>query len=188
MANRTLKEMDGNIFELVAYHPWWLPDGTRNPKSNGDTKSIMNLKSPAHGQHEAAIRLFRRKLNEGMNSNPAIYSAGSIQIAIAPSSKAGVRSAALEKIVTNLNCPVPVHYNKDFLVRTVDVPSAHNGGPRDINLHCQTISVQALINPVIPMILIDDVKTTGSTMNACERLLRAAGATNVIKIAMGQTA
>jgi predicted amidophosphoribosyltransferase len=50
----------------------------------------------------------------------------------------------------------------------------------------ETITVNARPNN-LPLILLDDVYTSGASMRACERLLRAQGVTVIYKLALGKT-
>jgi len=177
---------------MVDYHPYWLKDGTKNPNVDKNSKAIMSLKTPKKEdeewkiqKHRAAIKLFTRLLQQALNDK--LEDIDFIQIAIVPSSTAGKISDGLRAIVKSLNTKVTVIFDEKFLVRTRSVTKAHEGGDRSINKHLDTIQVETIPSPDIPILLLDDVTTTGNSLNASRDLLNAAGCKNIIMLAIGQT-
>ena len=79
------------------------------------------------------------------------------------------------------------HFTIDngMLSRTQEVESQHGGGQRNIQTHLNSIQA-ADVNGKIVCIM-DDVWTTGCTMNACTQLVAQAGAKKVYTLAIGRT-
>jgi predicted amidophosphoribosyltransferase len=150
---------------------------------------MMNFKAgqkPAVGHFYS---LLEQKLGQIHNSRDRLLDSP-LQIAIIPSSSVGGASTSLIQLANNL---ATKHRNitaLPLLERVTAVESAHkSAGPRSVDLHLQTIRViQENLMPAIPVLLLDDVSTTGSSMKACYRLLQEAGARSIIPLALLKTA
>lgn len=75
------------------------------------------------------------------------------------------------------------------LVRIRSIKPAHEGGTRDIQTHLDSIRLD---HPEMVqgknVLLIDDIKTTGNSLRACEKILREQGkAKSVLKFTLGKT-
>jgi predicted amidophosphoribosyltransferase len=181
----SLATLDGNTYNLVDYHTYRCEDGTVNPALDDNSRKIMDLKNEDCLGHKTAISHFGALLASTVKA--LAKGDTKIQIAIAPKSKVDAPSLALEALIAHINPPETI-YNSDFLVRITDKPSAHNeGGTRDIDIQLTTISSNSEIDPDTPVLLLDDVTTTGNTLDACEQILRTAGATTVVKLVVGKT-
>lgn len=181
----SLKEHDGKAYRLADYQKYRLEDGSVNPALDTVSRQIMDLKNDECSGHQAAIVYFGALL--ATHTKILANGDAKIQIAIAPKSKANAPSLALESLVFYIKSPTVI-YDANFLVRTADKLSAHSeGGSRDTNVHITTIASKKKIDSSIPVLLIDDVSTTGNTLAACEQILRAAGATTVVTMVVGAT-
>ncbi|MBS4726279.1 phosphoribosyltransferase [Aeromonas veronii] len=182
-----------NVRSCGVYYPYAVQrrNGRRDPLSC----MMMDFKNSNCPGHRASISHFTALLNERLERLHYADRRGrlvdqEVQVAIVPSHNAGRVSAALTEVVRgiaqlhrNLSAPV-------LLERITDVPSAHEeNGDRSIPHHMQTIRVIAAnLRPNIPIILLDDVTTTGGSMSACYHLLKQAGATEIYPIALLETA
>jgi hypothetical protein len=149
----------------------------------------MDIKDPTSRNYNSSLNYFNEELYTFFQQLPEaqrFYSG--TNVAIIPSSTVGKAPVVLSAVVNylNLNFHNRFLYNSNFLVRNTSLTSAHNGGTRDEQAHMETITVNARPNN-LPLILLDDVYTSGASMRACERLLRAQGVTVIYKLALGKT-
>lgn len=155
---------------------------------------MMDFKNSTCPGHGAAITHFTQMLDEQLMRYRYSDQRGrlldrQVQVAIVPSHTAGRVSPALQAVVNEITRRHRTLSSLLLLERTVDVPSAHEeNGDRSIPHHMQTISVISRnLRPNIPIILLDDVTTTGGSMSACYHLLKQAGATEIYPIALLET-
>jgi len=157
---------------------------------------MMDFKNSECRGHQRSINYFGNMLIQKVESYIRRAPSGVIrlvdtpvQIAIVPSHNAGHVSPALLEIAQMLQRRHQLVILNPLLYRTVDVPSAHkDNGDRSIPHHMATIRVMLdNLLPNIPVILIDDVKTTGGSMSACYHLLKQAGASEIYPIALLET-
>ena len=109
-------------------------------------------------------------------------------ICVAPSSDKDNLDTGIKKLAHFLLKNLSLVDGIDLLIRTESIKKASNGGPRDKALHISTISIEEknLIKNK-NVFLIDDIRTTGTTMDACEYLLKEAGALQVIPMTLAET-
>jgi hypothetical protein len=78
--------------------------------------------------------------------------------------------------------------SEEFLARTIRIPAAHLGGARNVEIHRKTLKVN---DPGSfrgqHVVVIDDVTTSGSSLQAAPQLLLQSGASIVTTIALGRT-
>ncbi|HIF5970948.1 TPA: hypothetical protein ACX3GO_003965 [Vibrio parahaemolyticus] len=173
----------GKIYKICKYPPY---RGGSNPEINADTYRIMDLKNPSVFNHKKAVVYYGNKLNDGFGRISSFLKTKELQVAIVPSSKEGKISEGLEGALSCVD-KVNIVYDRDFLVRGHDVPTAHEGGDRSIEKHLNSVSVVKRPDPDIPLILLDDVTTSGNSLHACREILEKAGVKEVYMVAIGHT-
>jgi hypothetical protein len=173
----------GRIYSICDYPPY---RGGTNPKINPDTYRIMDFKNPDHHKHKSTVSHFGKLLNGGFERIAIYLETKDLQVAIVPSSKKGKISKGLEGVIECVS-NARLTYNRDFLVRINDVPAAHEGGDRSIEKHYKSIVVKCIPNPNVPLILLDDVTTTGNSLEACRAILEKVGVKQVFMVAIGRT-
>ena len=173
------------IYKLCDYPPY-RKLGEINPDTTNDTYRVMDLKNPEAPNHNKAVKHFGEGFAAGTVRIADSLDVDKVQIAIVPSSEKGKRSEGLEAIV-KLAVGVKAVYDPLFLNRDVTVSKSHLGGDRSLEKHINSISVHNTPKADIPLILLDDVTTTGKTMNACAQILKDAGVNNIFKVAIGKT-
>jgi hypothetical protein len=109
-------------------------------------------------------------------------------ICAAPSSKKDNLDTGIKKLAHFLLKNLSLVDGIDLLIRTESIDKASHGGPRDKALHIRTISIEEknLIKNK-NVFLIDDISTTGATIDACEYLLKEVGALQVIPMTLAET-
>jgi predicted amidophosphoribosyltransferase len=76
----------------------------------------------------------------------------------------------------------------DFLVRTTRIPKKADGGVRDLEVEVNSLRLDhARRVRGAAIVLLDDVTTKGTSFSAGRHLLTAAGAEQVICVAIGKT-
>ncbi len=174
-------ELDSKIFYLDNYHPY---RNGNNPKFSDFSRFILDLKEKRptnfHQQKkDLAIQYFFRKLN--------LLIEKSYPIVTIPSSDPLNINTGLNEVVVLLAEKGCINATS-CLKRHTTVEKKASGGKRDITIELNSIKVneQHLIKEKT-VILLDDIKTTGNSFSACEKLLLDAGAFKVVKLALGKT-
>jgi predicted amidophosphoribosyltransferase len=163
---------------LGEYHPYWNYENgekTKNPNFDEFSGKILDFKKMDPG----AIDEFCKKIT-GMLTD-------SIAITVVPShdpSKAQSGLVMLAKKLAKLKRINAV----SCLRRTKKIAKLASGGDRSIQTHLDSIIVvdKNLIKSK-DVLLLDDVTTSGNSLQACKQLLLEAGASSVQCLALGKT-
>ncbi len=107
------------------------------------------------------------------------------EFVIAPSSQQGCISVGMEALVNAL--PQPIKRNVNLLSRTQSINPVHISNNRSIIQHLETIECTEKSVFGRRIVILDDITTTGNTLNACADVLFKAGAREVYALALGKT-
>ncbi len=166
---------DKDTIYLRYYHPKTLSDNsTLNPAFDNFSKRIIKLKEKA----SSAINFFYHILDDML--------AKDIIICIVPPSTPGGESGMFE--LAKLLAADKRIYAKGCLVRHTKINKLSQGGNRDISVHLNSIKVDKkhLIQNK-EVLLLDDVITTGNSLEACRKLLNDKGVIRVRGLVLGKT-
>lgn len=173
------------IYKIFDYEPY-RSFGEDNPKRNDITFKMMDLKNSNHHNHQSGIDFFKPRVHSAFQAIASLLKTTKIQLAIVPSSAKGLTAVGLEALVKDVK-EVSVKYNPLFLHRDYDVTSAKNGGERSIKKHLDSISIKVEPDVNIPVLILDDVTTTGSSLEACREIILNSGVKTVYMLAIGKT-
>lgn len=171
-------EMSEEAINLGDYHPWkWhkIRGGTRD---NYDKHSglILDLKD----NYESAIAHFMDILDKAIASG--------VSLTFVPSHDATKKTSGIRQLVRILAGRNARQDATDCIIRTKTVPKLSKGGGREIQVHLDSLKI---INPEKvrgrAYLIIDDVTTTGNSLEACKRLFIEAGAAKVRALVLGKT-
>lgn len=188
------EDLLGKVNHLYVYHKWWLGQGQRNPKANQISKYVCDVKDGPEKSRNfpTAVSFFAKRLVAAVkvlrdDQLPSV-------VVIVPSSSKGKISEGLVA-VASLSCKllsgsgIVISEEYDCLNRHTAVDKNAHGGSRSKNKHLNSIEVvNRKFKPGERILLLDDVATTGNTLMACRDILVAAGAREVIMLALTQTA
>ena len=173
MNARATKE-SSEVFHICEYHPW---HGGINPEWNYNSGLILDVKKGG----ERGIHHFTIKLNSILSFDVEYV------ICVIPPHQKDSKTSGIKTIARRL-CRPPVIDGTDIIARIRDIPKKTDGGARDINLELESIQVtdKALIEGR-QVLLLDDVTTSGKSLEAGKKLLEESGASLVVKLALGIT-
>lgn len=163
-------------YSIYEYHPKNLP-GRRGLSTAHDYISSMVLRLKE--DENEAVRFFTGVLET--------YLASAIGIAVVPSHTADVHSSGIGRVAKQL-----CHRDRTDLThclrRKSTVHKLSHGGNRSIDTHLASIEVTTpRLVKGRDIVLLDDVITTGNSMEACKQLLLGAGAERVACLALART-
>ena len=109
-------------------------------------------------------------------------------ICVAPSSTKDNTDTGIKKLAQFLLKNLPLIDGIDLLIRTESIEKSSHGGHRSKDRHISTILIEEknLIKNK-NVFLIDDVKTSGATIQACNELLKKDWALQVIPMTLAET-
>jgi predicted amidophosphoribosyltransferase len=172
------RENHGEHFDELVYCGEYQPyrkHGEKNPNFNAYSGMVLDLKA----NDAAAVESFRKYLENLI--------APDVPIAIVPSHDPAKTTSGLRSVAAKLAASDRIDATA-CLVRTKKIEKLARGGDRSIAVHQKSIKVvnKELIKGK-DVLLLDDVTTTGNSLEACRQLLLQAGAKRVQKLALGKT-
>ena len=170
------KEGIEDFFDQLAwlgdYHPY---RGGRNPNFNVFSGKVLDLKDGK----EIGIEHFRAALEE-------IVLPG-VTVAVVPSHDPANTTGGLRTMAQRLAGACRIDAT-GCLVRTKKIDKLATGGDRSVEVHLGSIQIRdARLIKGKDVLLLDDVTTSGNSLEACRRLLMDAGAARVQRLAIGKT-
>ena len=166
---------------LGVYHPYWQNDdgrATRNPAFDDYSSQILDLK---RGRW-SALAYFKPLLDDVIARDARIVTVPSHECDTVPSGirRLGQRLSALGARVDMTSA----------IERHTTVRASHKGGKRSVKLHLKSCRLRAESAELIRgqrVVLLDDVRTSGSSIDACLELLNEAGPAELTYVVLGQT-
>jgi len=173
-----------SVYCCRPYHACWIL-GLRNPAFDKSTDGrLLDFKD---GQDHAVTS----ETAEFSKSLSQLKLQATVVLAMIPGHKARHTNAGtpLARVVENL-AKRDGRFVSSFetLIRFRDIHKLASGGDRSIAVHLNSIRVQQ--PPSVSgqtMIVLDDITTTGNSMDAARQLLASAGAIRIAGIALGRT-
>lgn len=172
------------IMHLYDYHPW--QDG-KNPRIDHITHTILNIKRHEECRSRTgAINYFTKILTSSPRGLSFLTDGELSCFAVVPSHAKGHVSEGLLELVRNISAAFNFENEQNLLVRLATIDKAATGGERSMKVHFDSIKVTGQVQGKT-IYLFDDITSTGSSLQACKKLLLNAGAHRVAMIALGRT-
>ena len=176
--NETWEELskNGQVVLFGLYHRYWNPDKTRNQAFDMFSGRILDVKE----KKDRGISYFFHQLDEEICED--------VTICVVPSHTEGpVNDSGIAQLARKLANNGRVD-KVDYLVRTKTIDKLAYGGSRDIRVQLDSIG----INPDMTIdgdvvLIVDDVTTSGASLEACKEILLKHGAKRVAMLALGQS-
>lgn len=169
-------------YSMLKYHPY--RKGT-NPNADRNTYRFMDFKDEDCKGHKKSVVYFSE--NFAKKHGRYFEKDEEIQIVIVPSSTKNKFSAGLRSLVANLQESFNIVFEEKVLLRIKTIPKAHLGGERNEEIHFKSIKCNPELIHDVPIILLDDITTSGSTLNACRKILRKKCGNTIFRVALGRT-
>ena len=172
----------GGSYNLDVYHAYWsVPKQVLNPAFDEFSGFILDLKKdPGNRKRDDAVSYFVNRLHSMI---PLDWALAYIPSSDPQKVNTGIRQVARDLAVGRRSDATAC------LVRARAIKSAHSGGSRGREMHLASIRLcERHLIENRNVLLLDDVTTSGGSMNACKHILLAGGASTVTTMALGKTA
>ncbi len=168
--------LEGEVIRCGFYHRYRNPDGTVNQAFDMFSGKILDVKD----KKERGIDFFFRQLDEEICKDvticvvPSHLAGKSNQSGIADLGRRLAENGRIDKV--------------DFLLRKETIDKLAHGGSRDIKVQINSIGTNQDMSIAGDVVLIvDDVTTSGASLEACKQVLMEHGARRVAMLALGQS-
>ncbi len=167
---------NGQVVLCGFYHRYWNPDKTRNQAFDMFSGRILDVKE----KKERGISYFYQQLDEEICKD--------VTICVVPSHTEGCKNdSGIAELARRLAQNGRID-KIDYLVRTKTIDKLAYGGSRDIRVQLDSLDVNPDMTVEGDVILIvDDVTTSGASLEACKEILLKHGARRVAMLALGQS-
>lgn len=166
----------GQVVLCGLYHRYWNLDRTHNQAFDMFSGRILDVKD----KKERGIAYFYQQLDEEICENvticvvPSHFECDKNDSGIAELARRLAKNGRIDK--TN------------YLIRTKTIDKLAYGGSRDIQVQLDSIDVNPDMTVEGDVVLIvDDVTTSGASLEACKEILLKGGASRVAMLALGQS-
>lgn len=176
--NDTWEEISrkGQVVLCGFYHRYWNPDKTHNQAFDMFSGKILDVKE----KKMKGISYFFNQLNDEICKN--------VSICVVPSHNAKDKNDSGVAMLARQLAENGRYDKVDFLLRNKTIDKLAYGGCRNIQVHLDSIKVNTNItvnNDVV--LIVDDVTTSGASLEACRKILLENGAERVAMLALGQS-
>ncbi len=166
----------GRIASCGQYHRYWNPDGEKSREFDAFSGRILGLKQKQEKDIRYFYWLLEREICKG------------IAICVVPSHMRNIRNdSGIAELARMLAWNGRID-KVDYLLRVKTIDKLAYGGNRNVQMHLESIGVN--LNMTIDgdmVLLLDDVTTSGASLEACRRILMKNGARRVAMLALGQS-
>lgn len=162
------------ILSLVKYHPY---RHSRNPYFDENSGLILDVKN----QYPRGIKHFKNLIQ------PLLLDIEDFVICVIPTHEVGVAPSGIRTIARKL-CTHPIIDGTDVIIRISEIEKKATGGSRDLKFEIESLGIrnEEIVNGR-HVLLLDDVTTTGTSLEAGRYILKKAGATMVAALTLGKT-
>ena len=168
-------------FYMGYYHSYWkweCGEKVRNSKFDNFSSIILDFKKG----YAPVIEEFRKSVAKELGSDFPVCVVpshmASVDNSMSPTARLAKGLVKSNNLIDATNC----------ILRVRSISKLSRGGNRDLAVHLN--SVKVVNSSVIKgktVLLLDDVMTTGNSLDACRQLLLRAGAKNVLCLALAKT-
>jgi predicted amidophosphoribosyltransferase len=177
----SLRETKGiamNIYYLSSYHPYHKGN---NPAFDHISGMLLSFKRGDPSSIPFWLGRVEKAIKDNINDKP-------FYVATVPSSTKGKHHLGFSQLIPKLSQSLNVLNDKgNLLKRDATIDKLATGGERAIEVHVNSLSVASQVEGDKPVVLLDDVTTTGNSMRVAISKLNRAGYTVILAIALGKT-
>ena len=168
-------------FYMGYYHSYWkweCGEKVRNSKFDNFSSIILDFKKGYAPVIEEFRKSVAKELGSGFPVCVVPSHMASVDNSMSPTARLVKGLVKSNNLIDATNC----------ILRVRSISKLSRGGNRDLAVHLN--SVKVVNSDVIKgktVLLLDDVMTTGNSLDACRQLLLRAGAKNVLCLALAKT-
>jgi hypothetical protein len=176
-----LKEEMKKFFNYSPQHEcFFLSDYHRKDSERGSTCGFSKLILELKRNSENAIKEFAEFF--------APIRAEELFVVAVPSSDPKNRRTGIRYLAKKISALLKGIVKSGLLIRTRKIPKKSAGGERDLQADLESLELlDAEKFDGKNVLLLDDVVTSGTTISACEEIIREAGPRSIVRVALAKT-